>query len=461
MQSRPTAFISYSHADRDEVIPLASYFDRLGLQVWMDTKDLTGGESIIEAVSEAISAADIYVVCLSPASVGSTWVRHELDLAMSLEVERGSPRVLPILLTTTEIPVALRGRLYIDVSSSADAGKADIQQFVVANVEGVEGVEEESSALVIGSVELELSKSTALSYGGANPEASRTEVEAEGQDIANELAQRAHGILLNFVPAKEIDLGARHFQFPNGEITTRVENEAGKLTGTAGKKIAVAVEVLNPSERKLDELVSSSLEALGVCRISYLFLIEPPIVGLAERAFAYLQQSYVLIGWDPARTSNSNGTCGSRCSSPTKKSGSGSRPNIRSTRECGISRFANSSNRLLRTARRTSEMLRIDAAFLAELQLEGLPAEEANLLLRHVYETLELRVGVRLAGRMSPSQLDEFEACYEAGDDQRALEWLEENFPNYRDVVHEEFYLLQEELRETAPTIQAMRGRGV
>lgn len=105
-------------------------------------------------------------------------------------------------------------------------------------------------------------------------------------------------------------------------------------------------------------------------------------------------------------------------------------------------------------------MLRIDAAFLAELQLEDLPPEEANLLLRHVYETLELRVGVRLAGRMSATQLDEFEACYEAGDDQRALSWLEENFPNYRDVVYEEFHLLQEELRETAPTIQAMRGRG-
>lgn len=305
MESRPKAFISYSHADRDEVIPLASYFDRLGLQVWMDTKDLTGGDSIVEAVSEAISAADIYVVCLSPASVGSTWVRHELDLAMSLKVERGSPHVLPILLAKTEIPVVLKGRFYIDVSSSEDAGRAEIQRFVSNVVGGIEAVEEESSpALVIGSVELELSKSTTLSYGGANPEASRTEVEAEGQDIANELVHRAHGILLNFVPATEIDLGARHFQFPNGEITTRAENEAGKLTGTASKRIVVAVEVLNPSERKLDELVSSSLEALGVSRVSYLFLIEPPIERLAECTLTYLQQRYVLLGWDPDRGAN-------------------------------------------------------------------------------------------------------------------------------------------------------------
>jgi hypothetical protein len=305
MNPRPRAFISYSHADRDDVIPLASHLDRLGLQVWMDTKDLRGGESIVEAVSEAIAAADIYVVCLSPASVGSTWVRHELDLAMTLEVEQGTPRVLPILLTKTEIPVTLKGRLYIDISSSGDAGKADIQRFIATNFDAVDAVEDEPSpALVIGNVELELSKSTALSYGGANPEASRTEVEAESQEVADELVRRAHGILLNFVPAAEIDLGARHFQFPNGEITTRVENEPGALTGTARKRVAIAVEVLNPSERKLDELVSSNLEALGVSRVSYLFLVEPPIPGLAKHSLDYLQRRHVLLGWDPDRGAN-------------------------------------------------------------------------------------------------------------------------------------------------------------
>jgi hypothetical protein len=107
-----------------------------------------------------------------------------------------------------------------------------------------------------------------------------------------------------------------------------------------------------------------------------------------------------------------------------------------------------------------SEMLRIDAAFLADLHLEGLPIEEANLLLRHVYETLELRVGVRLASYMSVSQLDEFEAFYEAGDDQQALNWLKMHFPNYRDVVYEEFRLLRAELRDTAPTIQAIGREG-
>lgn len=104
-------------------------------------------------------------------------------------------------------------------------------------------------------------------------------------------------------------------------------------------------------------------------------------------------------------------------------------------------------------------MIQLNAAFLADLQLDGLPAEEANLLLRHVYETLETRVGFRLANAMTNKQLDDFEEFYEADDDEAAFKWLETNFPNYPDVVHDEFNLLRAEIREMAPTILSMSGR--
>src|ERR1700712_4437159 len=98
-------------------------------------------------------------------------------------------------------------------------------------------------------------------------------------------------------------------------------------------------------------------------------------------------------------------------------------------------------------------MLKIDNSLLEEIGLGSLPEAEKNSFLKHVYETLEMRVGVRLADQMSNQQLDEFEQYFEAKDDAGAFKWLESNFPNYKDIVQEEFDKLKAEVAQTAPQI--------
>jgi hypothetical protein len=100
-------------------------------------------------------------------------------------------------------------------------------------------------------------------------------------------------------------------------------------------------------------------------------------------------------------------------------------------------------------------MLKIDNSLLVEIGLSGLPDAEKNSFLKHVYETLEMRVGIRLADQMSNEQLDEFERYFEAKDDAGAFKWLETNFPNYKDIVQEEFDKLKAEVAQTAPQILA------
>src|ERR1035437_504658 len=100
-------------------------------------------------------------------------------------------------------------------------------------------------------------------------------------------------------------------------------------------------------------------------------------------------------------------------------------------------------------------MLKIDNSLLAEIGLGGLPDTEKNSFLKHVYETLEMRVGIRLADQMSNEQLDEFERYFEAKDDAGAFKWLETNFPNYKDIVQQEFDKLKAEVAQTAPQILA------
>jgi hypothetical protein len=100
-------------------------------------------------------------------------------------------------------------------------------------------------------------------------------------------------------------------------------------------------------------------------------------------------------------------------------------------------------------------MLKIDNSLLQELGLGSLPDAEKNSLLKHIYETLEMRVGIRLADQMTNQQLDEFEQYFEAKDDAGAFKWLESNFPNYKDIVQEEFDKLKAEVGQSAPQIVA------
>ena len=100
-------------------------------------------------------------------------------------------------------------------------------------------------------------------------------------------------------------------------------------------------------------------------------------------------------------------------------------------------------------------MLKIDNSLLEEVGLGGLPATEKNSFLKHIYETLEMRVGIRLADQMSNQQLDEFERYFEAKDDAGAFKWLETNFPNYKDIVQQEFDKLKAEVAQSAPQILA------
>ena len=109
-------------------------------------------------------------------------------------------------------------------------------------------------------------------------------------------------------------------------------------------------------------------------------------------------------------------------------------------------------------------MFKLDDNLLQELGLGNLPPAEKNRMLAHIYETLDMRVGMQLAAQMSPQQLDEFEKLMPLETDsdeikkqkeQDALKWLETNFPNYKQVVADELTKLKEEIKTSAAQIVA------
>jgi Protein of unknown function (DUF5663) len=100
-------------------------------------------------------------------------------------------------------------------------------------------------------------------------------------------------------------------------------------------------------------------------------------------------------------------------------------------------------------------MHKLDNAFLEDVGLGALPQNEKNPMLQHIYEELELRVGVKLASGMTKEQLDEFEKFMNQGDQEGALNWLSTNFPDYKQVVSNELENLRKEIAQNAPMILA------
>lgn len=100
-------------------------------------------------------------------------------------------------------------------------------------------------------------------------------------------------------------------------------------------------------------------------------------------------------------------------------------------------------------------MIKLDDNLLQELGLGALSPEEKKKMLAHIYETLEMRVGMELAKQMTDAQLSEFEQFINRNDEAGALRWLESNFPNYKEVVASEFEKLKLEVKQVAPQIVA------
>ena len=109
-------------------------------------------------------------------------------------------------------------------------------------------------------------------------------------------------------------------------------------------------------------------------------------------------------------------------------------------------------------------MFKLDDDLLQEIGLGGLPSADKNHMLQFIYEKLEERVGMNLASQMSDPQLDEFEQLMPIEGDTpeiikqkeaAALQWLESNFPNYKQVVANELDKLKAEVRQMAPQILA------
>ncbi len=81
-QSSARVMISYSRRDSDLVDRLERDLHAAGFPVWVDRRDIEGGDEWSKEIHRAIDDASVILVVLSPAAVASPWVRREYRYAL-------------------------------------------------------------------------------------------------------------------------------------------------------------------------------------------------------------------------------------------------------------------------------------------------------------------------------------------------------------------------------------------
>jgi hypothetical protein len=109
-------FISHSSSDLWIAEQMAKLIRALGAKVWLDKKDLKGGDVMADAIIGGIDACNEAVVLVSPKSVESHWVIYEIGA-----VSGQHKRVTPILNQVNPDAIApMKGVKSIDLNQFGD-----------------------------------------------------------------------------------------------------------------------------------------------------------------------------------------------------------------------------------------------------------------------------------------------------------------------------------------------------
>lgn len=88
--------------------------------------------------------------------------------------------------------------------------------------------------------------------------------------------------------------------------------------------------------------------------------------------------------------------------------------------------------------------MQFDEQFLQEMGLSAMPEEQKREFLDYIQEELEVRIGERISKGLTEAQLAEFDALTDQAEIGR---WLQENRPDYREIVTRTIAEMKEEIR--------------
>ncbi len=124
----PRAFVCHSSADKERfVLGFARKLWENGIEAWVDRWEMLPGDSLAEKVyEEGLEGADAVVAVVSENSIGSPWVKDELNTAKVRQIT-GRCKLIPVIIGDVgegQIPVVLGSTIWERIE---DLGRYDAE----------------------------------------------------------------------------------------------------------------------------------------------------------------------------------------------------------------------------------------------------------------------------------------------------------------------------------------------
>jgi hypothetical protein len=139
-------FICHASEDKADIArPLAEYLQKLGLRVWFDETELSGGDAVRRKIDQGLSKSRYGIVILSPAFISKEWPNKELDGLFAREDGR-EKLIVPVRHNFSHADMVsfspmLAGRIAVSTSRGAAHAAEEICQIVRRAATGREGIQ--------------------------------------------------------------------------------------------------------------------------------------------------------------------------------------------------------------------------------------------------------------------------------------------------------------------------------
>jgi len=126
MTKEKVVFISYNTADKSVAKEIAMFLVSEGINVWFDEWKISPGDSIVEEIQKGLENCSAFILIWSKNAAESKWVRKEVESALTRAIQNNIPKIIPIKLDETDLPVFLQGIRYIKWRGGSEEDRLDI-----------------------------------------------------------------------------------------------------------------------------------------------------------------------------------------------------------------------------------------------------------------------------------------------------------------------------------------------
>lgn len=115
-------FLSHKSVDKDIVRPFYEVLAELGLDPWLDEKDMKAGDTLHREIADGFDRSCAVVFFVTPNFKDERWLRREVDHAVHRKVERQDRfAIITLAFDGAEVPRPLQENVWVPVKSHASA----------------------------------------------------------------------------------------------------------------------------------------------------------------------------------------------------------------------------------------------------------------------------------------------------------------------------------------------------